>query len=118
MAHWEENDREANGLEPDEREFVAVSRFVVANDKHEEVRAAFRARPRAVERARGFRGFEVLQPTDDEREFWLITRWTDEQSFHDWHHSHAFKDSHAGIPRGLKLDPKRTRLRFFQGLPS
>ena len=43
-----------------------------------------------------------------------MTWWADEQSYRRWHHGHTFKASHSGIPKGLKLDPKRTKLRFFE----
>jgi heme-degrading monooxygenase HmoA len=97
-------------MEPKEPEFVAVSRFVVANGMEDAVCRAFLERPRKVDTEPGFRGFEVLRPTDDAREFWLVTRWSDESCFRKWHGSHAYRESHAGIPKGLKLDPKETRL--------
>jgi hypothetical protein len=54
--------------------FVAVSRFVVANGMDDDVAAAFRARPHAVDDAAGFLSLEVFQDLDDPREFWLVTQ--------------------------------------------
>ncbi|WP_219908147.1 antibiotic biosynthesis monooxygenase family protein [Enhygromyxa salina] len=93
-----------------------MSRFVVANGMGEQVRAAFLDRPHFVDQARGFVRMEVLIPHDQPAEFWLMTWWTDEDSFRTWHRGHTFRDSHAGIPRGLKLDPKQTSLRMFNQL--
>ncbi len=99
-------------------EFVALSRFRVTNGKEREVFEAFVARPRLVEQARGFVRMDVLCPTDDPAEFWLVTTWDDEGSFRDWHASHLYRESHSGIPPGLKLDPEFTQLRTFTRIPT
>jgi len=93
--------------------FVAVSKFRVANGLSREVRDAFKARPHLVDSAPGFVRMDVLSPTKDDDEFWLITYWADEGSFRDWHHSHIYRESHAGIPAGLKLDPEVTQVMTF-----
>lgn len=82
---------------------VALSRFTIANGMMEQVKEAFHNRPHLVDNARGFVRMEVLVPFDNPDEIWLVTYWTDEQSYRDWHRSHAYHDSHAGIPKGLKL---------------
>ncbi len=92
---------------------VATSRFVVANGLEGAVRDAFRARPHRVDDAPGFVKMEVLVPQDDPREFWLMTWWTDLPSYEAWHGGHTYKDSHGGIPKGLKLVPQETVLRTF-----
>lgn len=93
--------------------FVAISKFVVANGMSEAVADAFRSRPHLVDNAPGFVGMQVLCPSGRPEEFWLMTEWTDEASFKTWHGSHDHRQAHAGIPRGLKLDPKGTSLQFF-----
>jgi heme-degrading monooxygenase HmoA len=98
--------------------YVSLSRFRVRNGMAPEVAAAFRARPHLVESAHGFVRLEVLTPKDDDSEFWLLTYWTDEESFREWHSSHLYRDSHAGIPKGLKLDPAATELRSFNYIAS
>ena len=93
--------------------FVALSRFVIANHMAGEVRDAFRDRPHLVEQAHGFVGLQVMSPVENEAEIWLVTRWTDEESYRSWHRGHTYHESHAGIPKGLKLVPKSTEIRFF-----
>lgn len=90
--------------------FLAISRFAVANGMGKEVRDAFHFRPHLVDSAKGFIRMEVANPTENEQEFWLLTWWQEEQNFREWHHGHTYRDSHAGIPKGLKLDPKRTKI--------
>lgn len=94
--------------------FVAISRFRVANGMDQEVREAFCARPHLVDDAPGFIRMQVLSPEEDASEFWLVTEWADEPSFREWHRGHQFRESHAGIPRGLKLDPAVTEVRAFR----
>ncbi|HWM91786.1 MAG TPA: antibiotic biosynthesis monooxygenase [Thermoanaerobaculia bacterium] len=94
--------------------FVAISRFAVANGMSDEVRQAFCDRPHLVDGAQGFLRMEVLTPVDDPDEFWLLTWWSDAESFQAWHKSHLHHESHRGIPKGLRLLPERTVVRGFE----
>lgn len=94
--------------------FVALSRFTIANKMADEVRAAFRNRPHLVDRASGFVGMEVMCPTDNAAEIWLVTRWHDEQCYRDWHRGHEYHEAHKGIPKGLKLVPGSAEVRLFE----
>jgi heme-degrading monooxygenase HmoA len=98
--------------------FVALSKFVVANHLTPEVKRAFLARPHLVDAAPGFVKMEVLSPHDRPEEIWLITFWTDEPSFKAWHKSHTYHESHKGIPKGLKLVPSETEVRYFEHVSS
>lgn len=94
--------------------FVAMSRFAVANDKLEDVKEAFRNRPGRVDQAKGFIKMDVISPLEAPEEIWLITWWTDRASYVEWHGSAEHKLSHELIPKGLKLDPERTEITFFE----
>ncbi len=85
------------------RDFVATSTFTVANDKDDEVEAAFLKRPHLVDHAAGFLRMEVFRNIESPEEFWLVTYWKDEASYESWHHGHAYGASHSGMPKGLKL---------------
>lgn len=98
--------------------YVAISRFRVRNGMENEVIDAFRARPHSVDTVPGFIRMDVISPAEDATEFWLVTMWTDEDSFRSWHHGHTFHDAHSGIPKGLKLDPTATQLRSFNYIAS
>ena len=74
----------------------------------EEVRQAFLNRPRFVEKASGFYGLDVLTDATDPSVFYLLTQWSDEESFRVWHRSESHHASHVLIPKGLKLDPAFT----------
>lgn len=98
--------------------FASLSRFVIANGMEAEVKAAFRQRPHLVDGAAGFLRMEVISPVDHAEEIWLLTFWTDEVSFRSWHHSHLYRESHAGIPKGLKLVPGETKITCFEHICS
>jgi len=93
---------------------VALSRFTIANDMMEEVRAAFRGRPHLVDDASGFLGMEVMSPIERQAEIWLVTRWRDESSYRAWHRGHDYHEAHKGIPKGLKLVPGSARIQLFE----
>lgn len=98
--------------------FVVLSQFVIANDMVEDVRAAFRERPKLVDKETGFIRLEVISPVDQPESIWLLTYWTDKESFQVWHRSHLYKESHAGLPKGLKLVPGQNRIIHFDHIAS
>lgn len=98
--------------------FLALSKFRIRNGLANEVRNAFLARPHRVDDAEGFVRMDVVSPTTDDAEFWLLTYWTDESSFKRWHQSHLYRESHAGIPKGIKLAPEATELLTFRYITS
>jgi heme-degrading monooxygenase HmoA len=98
--------------------FVALSKFVIANDMTASVKAAFRRRPHLVDEAAGYLRMEVLSPSERPEEIWLVTFWTDEASFRAWHHGHLYHESHLGIPKGLKLVPGESEVRTFEHVAS
>lgn len=95
---------------------LAVSRFRVANLMERQVAEAFFNRPRLVEGATGFHGMETFTDSQDGAVFYLVTRWTDAESFRAWHKSADHRLSHRFIPKGLKLDPQFTRLLILERL--
>jgi heme-degrading monooxygenase HmoA len=95
-----------------------LSRFVVANDLDADVKRAFILRPHLVDGAAGFIRMDVLSPEDMPNEIWLMTYWVDLASYRTWHKSHAYHESHAGIPKGLKLVPGSAALRIFNLIAS
>ncbi len=98
--------------------FVALSKFVIANDMVAEVKEAFRQRPHLVDDQPGFVRMEVFSPLDRLEEIWLVTYWTDAASFKVWHHSHLYHQSHKGIPKGLKLVPGEQQIRHLEHICS
>ena len=98
--------------------FVALSMFEVANGMTGQVKAAFVDRPHLVESAAGFIRLDVISPLDHPDQIWLITYWADEDSYKTWHRSELHRESHKWIPKGLKLVPRSTQVRFFEHVSS
>ncbi|MDZ7749217.1 MAG: antibiotic biosynthesis monooxygenase family protein [Halofilum sp. (in: g-proteobacteria)] len=92
--------------------FVAMSRFRVRPGQEDMVRDAFGRRPMRVDEQPGFVRMEVLNPEEPSNEFWLITFWEDRDSFERWHRHHL-NESHAEMPRGLKVEKGSRALQYF-----
>ena len=93
---------------------VVTSKFVIANDMGQEVHQAFLNRPHKVDGVEGFIRMEVLRNSDNDKEFMLITYWTDKHSYEVWHKSHQYSDAHSGIPKGLKLEKRSVVISKWQ----
>jgi heme oxygenase (mycobilin-producing) len=108
-AGMEERDTDAHTASP----VIVISRFVVVNGMSDDVKEAFRHRPHLVDDAPGFIGMEVISPQDTPEEIWLMTWWASAEHYRTWHRGHMYRESHAGIPKGLRLDPRSTEIRVF-----
>jgi heme-degrading monooxygenase HmoA len=95
---------------------LAVSRFRVANGREAQVCEAFLNRPGLVDSTPGFLGLEIFNDAKDATVFYLVTRWTDSDTFQVWHKSPDHRLSHKLIPKGLKLDPAFTRVMILDRL--
>lgn len=94
--------------------FIALSQFTVMPGMGDEVLNAFLSRPHLVDNAPGYKKMEVLRPQNNPDEFWLMTWWEDERSYSDWHHSHAYRESHNLMPKGLKLVSGTSKVTFLE----
>ena len=95
---------------------LGMSRFKVINGLEAKVKQAFLHRPHLVDHVPGFLGMETFTEEKDGTAFYLLTRWTDAESFRAWHASPAHHESHRGIPKGLKLDPSFTKITVLDRL--
>ena len=78
---------------------IKINAITVPEGAGDELANRFAARAGAVDNQDGFEGFELLRPTDERREWLVITRWRDNESFNAWVSSPAFAHGHAGADR-------------------
>jgi heme-degrading monooxygenase HmoA len=78
---------------------IKINAITVPEEAGDELARRFAARAGAVDGQEGFLGFELLRPTDDRRQWLVVTRWADEESFGRWVASPAFAHGHAGADR-------------------
>lgn len=78
---------------------IKINAITVPEDSGDELAQRFAARVGAVDNQEGFEGFELLRPTDDRREWLVVTRWKDDAAFEAWVASPAFAHGHAGANR-------------------
>ena len=77
---------------------IKINAITVPEDAGDELARRFAARAHAVDDQEGFEGFELLRPTDDRRQWLVVTRWRDEASFQKW-----------VVLAGLRARPRRGR---------
>ncbi|WP_022872603.1 antibiotic biosynthesis monooxygenase family protein [Nesterenkonia alba] len=76
-------------------EVIKINAITVPEDTGDELGKRFAARQGSMEGTPGFRGYELLKPTD-ERNVWLVlTRWDSEEDFTAWRESQQFARSHG-----------------------
>ena len=63
---------------------IKINAITVPENAGDELARRFAARAGAVDDQEGFEGFELLRPTDDRRQWLVVTRWRDEASFQAW----------------------------------
>jgi heme-degrading monooxygenase HmoA len=92
---------------------IKINAITVPEDSGDELARRFAARAGAVDNQDGFEGFELLRPTDERRQWLVVTRWRDEESFQAWLSSPAFAHGHrsegaaaAGEKAGAKAAEK------------
>jgi heme-degrading monooxygenase HmoA len=78
---------------------IKINAITVPEEAGDELARRFAARAGAVDGQDGFEGFELLRPTDGRRQWLVVTRWRDQESFEDWTNSPAFAHGHAGADR-------------------
>lgn len=63
---------------------VKINQLSVEPGQGEELEKRFAARKKSVDQEPGFLGFELLRPTGDTTDYFVVTRWEDEESFQNW----------------------------------
>lgn len=94
--------------------FVAISRFTVANGMIDQVKDAFRNRPRYVDEIPGFIKMDVISPLDAPDEILLVTFWDSRDSYEAWHKSPDWRRSQQYMPKGMKVVPGSTSITFYE----
>ena len=75
---------------------VKINVLTVEPDNRAEFEARFAARRHAMDTTPGFEGFEVLRPTGDSNDYFVVTRFDTEENFAAWAaHSHPRQQGSA-----------------------
>ena len=75
---------------------IKINAITVPADSGDELARRFAARAGAVDGQPGFKGFELLRPTDGRTTWLVVTRWEDEASFEAWTSGQEFQRAHGG----------------------
>lgn len=105
------NEPKQNEPQKDEPpQFVTAFSVEVEEGHEKEFIERFQKRARLIDKAKGFKGVYVLQHTQNDNKFLVVTFWKDEASFRDWVNSEEFRKAHAegGVPtKATQLDTYR-----------
>lgn len=63
---------------------VKINQLTVDPANAAELEARFAARKKSVAQEPGFLGFELLRPTGHNTDYFVVTRWEDDESFNNW----------------------------------
>ncbi len=74
--------------------FIAINYINCEKNYRERFELLMKSRKKAVDTMPGFRGMEVLKPTNIDYEYLIISRWDDEKFFISWQHSAQFTEGH------------------------
>ena len=83
---------------------IKINAITVPEEAGDELARRFAARAGAVDGQEGFEGFELLRPTDERRQWLVVTRWRDEESFQAWMEG-PMKAAHQGGAEGERPKP-------------
>ena len=64
--------------------FVNITALTIPENAGAEIERRFAARKRAVDRAEGFAGFELLRPVIGENRYFVVTRWDTREHYEAW----------------------------------
>lgn len=82
---------------------VKINRLTVPAGQGAELEQRFAARKHSVDQAPGFEGFELLRPTGDQDEYFVLTRWADEECFEAWAAQRHPRDPQTTVSRSEGL---------------
>jgi heme oxygenase (mycobilin-producing) len=82
--------------------YVSMSRLRVAEDRADDLVAAFRARSRLVDGFAGFVDLQVWRSDRDPGEVLMVSRWDTREHFRDYMRSREHRISHGRIDSGLQ----------------
>ncbi len=88
---------------------IKINAITVPEDAGDELARRFAARAGAVDDQDGFEGFELLRPTDERRQWLVVTRWRDEDAFVAWAHVTRLARTATPVPTARRLTVARCR---------
>jgi len=110
IAFQQKEQRPSETQKDEPPQFVTAFNVEVEEGHEKEFIERFQKRARLIDKAKGFKGVYVLQHTQTDNKFLVVTFWKDEASFRAWVESEEFRKAHAegGVPtKAMQLDTYR-----------
>lgn len=74
---------------------VKINVLTVPDGMRDTLEERFANRAGEVDQTPGFESFQLLRPTDDSDEYFVVTQWESDEAFEAWMSSRAFQQGHA-----------------------
>lgn len=84
--------------------FVNITALTFPEGAQTEIERRFAARKKAVDRADGFEGFELLRPEIGESRYFVVTRWTSREHYERWSQARATGGHEDDVRRGMSIE--------------
>ena len=93
---------------------VKINVLTVPEEMRDTLEERFANRAGEVEGTPGFISFDLLRPTDDSDEYFVVTKWESEEAFTAWMESQEFQRGHAQSGEGQRPAASGSALRSFE----
>ena len=93
---------------------VKINVLNVPEEMRETLEERFANRAGEVETTPGFLSFDLLRPTDDSDEYFVVTKWESDEAFQAWLDSRQFQQGHAQSGEGQRPAASGSTLRSFE----
>lgn len=84
--------------------FVSITALTFPEGAEAEIERRFAARPKTVDAAPGFAGFELLRPAFGEERYFVVTRWESKGDYEAWSAARPSGEHDADERRGMSVE--------------
>lgn len=85
--------------------FINITALTIPENAGAEIERRFATRKRAVDRAEGFAGFELLRPVIGENRYFVVTRWDTREHYEAWAAARPTGRHADDERRGMSVEP-------------
>lgn len=97
--------------------YVTMNRVYVSEKYAQDFEQRFRDRVGLVDQVPGFERNIVLRPASEETPYVVLTIWENQEAFHSWVSSDAFKKAHSGrTPLPKDAYPQPGKIEKFEAV--
>lgn len=97
--------------------FVNITALTFPAGAGSEIERRFAARPKGVDSAPGFEGFELLRPAIGESRYFVVTRWDSRENYESWSAARPAGEHAGDERRGMSVEVLGFEVVDLEGTP-